>query len=222
MHNQFTIRQSVLPLAMMSAAILGGVNVNARNNYGKQPYITNKIISVSEKDTFDYMKHNSNNVIGMDLAMCLFSFRRRKKASLQTNQAENSANNERTETQILENNHEVTFYYNNEVLHLRIENDERGRFVDRQEFNSDGEVIGYMRKEYFENSDEEGYVEYCKDKYQDYTRKVCNTCIGDEKHYKEEFICNNNPERNYTLESIFAQGKTIKMIQNGKVIFEKK
>lgn len=222
MFTPLKISKSTLPLAMFYATVLcGGANFNNRNINSKtnkaEIYATDKTLSLGAKDVCNHMK-NTSGLIGTNIAMCLFGFSRRKIVNKATVMEEVSEEN--TKTSILENNHQVTFYYDkNNILTKRIEDDELGRFVDKKVFDSDGTVIKHMHKDYFENQDGKGHIEYYKGDDQEYTRKTCNTYQGEEMHYTEEFNSITRPECNYKMESTYRQGKLVKIIQNGEVIF---
>lgn len=220
MHNPLRISKSTLPLVLFTTTVLGGISINTKNiNKTNQIEITatKESPKLNKKKVADYGNHNTK-FVGTNLAMCLLGLCKRKKpnntAAIEENQMIN------TEKTVLNNNHHVTLYYTgNNVLTKRMEEDELGRFVDKQVFDSDGNLIEHMHKDYFENLNTKGHIEYYKGKGQEYSRKVCNTYNNEEMHYIEEFNSITQPECNYKMESIYTQGKLVKIIQNGEVIF---
>lgn len=95
------------------------------------------------------------------------------------------------------------------------ESDQFGKFSERIEFDSLNNITGYHRYDYA-NKNKSEYTEYCKDKYQDYIRKMYTEIRGNFIHAIEEFTSKTNPSCSYIRESIRDEsGKLLKAIMNG-------
>lgn len=113
----------------------------------------------------------------------------------------------------------VEYFNDNNKLISKVAYDKFERDIFTNWFDEFGSNNGFMRKEYMNG----GFIETCKTPTQEYKR-TCRKFVKDGfEHYIEEYISTTSPEKNYCNESIRNMfGKLIKMIANGKIIFEQK
>lgn len=113
----------------------------------------------------------------------------------------------------------VESYNDNNKLTNRVTYDKFDRVVLANWFDEWGNDNGFMQKEYVTD----GFIETCKTPTQEYKR-ICRNFIKDGfQYYTEKYLSKNRPENNYYNESIRNMfGKLVKMISNGKIIFEQK
>lgn len=108
------------------------------------------------------------------------------------------------------------FSDNNKLLSCN-EYDKFDRHVHTTWFDESGNCSGFMHKKYLDD----GYIETCKTRTQEYTRTIRNFIENGFKHQTEEYVSKTKPEANYFNESIRDTfGKLVKIISNKKVIFE--
>lgn len=113
----------------------------------------------------------------------------------------------------------VDYFSDNNKLLSRNKYDKSDRHIQTNWFDEYGNDTGFMNKKYTED----GFIETCKTKTQEYTRTTHKFIKNGFQHYTEEYISKSKPEANYFNESVKdLLGNLIKMLSNGKVIFEKK
>lgn len=108
-------------------------------------------------------------------------------------------------------------YDDNNILLKRLIQDEFNRDVDSKTFDSAGNIIEHLHKDYFQNKTEHGFVETFKNQSQEYVRKAYVKIEDGLKHSIDEF--QSKTGKSYINDFVYDMtGKLIKIINDGKVL----
>lgn len=111
----------------------------------------------------------------------------------------------------------VKEYYDGNKITSREENDVWGRLVDVKRFDNDGNVVEVLHKDYFKTENKEGFIEFFKNKTQEYIRKAYIKIENGLKHSIDDFSSKSG--KIYFNDFIYdMSGKLLRVISNGKVI----